>query len=135
MALLPDTRQFPVVAYLEFTYADVAGSAAINAVAIQPGSIVTDIELWVTTSFSGGTTHDLDIGDATDPDEYTPTISELDGAAGLPANAPTTTGFQTTLSEPNITFTPVHTGGDPTAGAARFWVQSICEGRFHENYE
>lgn len=135
MSLLPDTRQFPVVAYLEFTYADVPGSAAINAVALQAGSIVTAIQLWVTTSFSGGTTHDLDIGDATDPDEYTPTISELDGAAGLPANPPATTGFQTTISEPFITFTPVHTGGNPTAGAARFWVESICEGRAHENYE
>lgn len=135
MALTPDVRQFPVVAYLEFTYADVPGSAAIAAVALQVGSIVTGIELFVTTSFSGGTTHDLDIGDATDPDEYTPTISELDGAAGRPANPPATTGFQTTLSEPDINFTPVHTGGNPTAGAARFWVESICEGRAHENFE
>ena len=135
MALTPDVRQFPCVAYLEFTYADVPGSAAIAAVAVPVGSIVTAIQLWITTSFSGGTTHDLDIGDATDPDEYTPTISELDGAAGLPANAPTTTGFQTTLSEPDINFTPVHTGGNPTAGAARFWVEYITEGRAHENFE
>lgn len=135
MALRPDTRQFPVVAYLEFTFADVPDAAAINAVALPVGSIVTAIELFVTTTFAGGTTHDLDIGDATDGDEYTPTVSELDGAAGRPANPPVTTGFQTTLDEPDITFTPVHTGGNPTSGAARFWVEYITEGRFHENFE
>lgn len=134
MSLLPDTRQFPVVAYLEFTYADVPGSAAINAVAVPAGSIVQDIELYITTAFAGGTTHDLDIGDATDDDEYSATVCEID-ATGIPANPPAVTGFQTTLSEPFITFTPVHTGGNPTAGAARFWVQYITEGRFHENYE
>lgn len=135
MSLNPDTRQFPVVAYLEFTYADVPGSAALAAVALPVGSIVQDIELWVTTTFAGGTTHDLDIGDATDDDEYSATVCELDGAAGLPANPPAVTGFQTTLSEPDILFTPVHTGGNPTAGAARFWVQYITESRAHENYE
>lgn len=135
MSLRPDVRQYPVVAYLEFAFGDVPGSTAINAVALPAGSIVTAIELFVTTSFAGGSTHDLDIGDATDPDEYTPTVSELDGSAGRPANPPVTTGFQTTLSEPNIAFTPVHTGGNPTSGAARFWVEYITESRAHENYE
>ena len=135
MALLHQRGDRPVVCYLEFTYADVPGSTAINAAAVQPGSIITEMELWIVTTFAGGTTHDLDIGDATTADRYSSTVCELDGSAGLPANQPAVTYYQTTLSEPNVTFTPVHTGGNPTSGAARFWFTSICEGRFHENYE
>lgn len=135
MALRPDTRQYPVVAYVEFTYADIPGSTAVAAIALPTKSIVTEIELYVQTSFAGGSTHDLDIGDATDDDEYTPTISELDGSAGRPANAPVTTGFQTTLAEPDIELLPTHTGGNPTSGAARLIVEYVTEGRFHENFE
>jgi hypothetical protein len=134
MALVPDTRQYPCVAYLEFTYADIPTTAtAYTAVAVPVGSILTEIELYVTTSWAGGT-HDLDIGDATDDDEYSGTICELDGAAGFPANQPAVSGFQTTLDEPDIVFTPTHSTA-ATAGAARFYCEYITEGRFHENFE
>jgi hypothetical protein len=119
---------------LEFTYADIPTTAtAYTAAALPVGSIITEMELFTTTAWVGGT-HDLDIGDATDDDEYTATISELDGSVGLPSTQPAVTYFQTTLSEPDVVFTPVHSTA-ATAGAARFWFQYLTEGRFHENFE
>jgi hypothetical protein len=119
MALTSDVRQFPVVAYVEFTYAEIPTTAtAYTSIAVPVGSIFTLMKIYVTTAWAGGT-HDLDFGDATD---------------GFPTNQPVLTGFQTTLSEPDLVLTPTHSTA-ATAGAARLYVEYITEGRFHENYE
>lgn len=135
MALTSDVRQFPVVAYVEFTYAEIPTTAtAYTSIAVPVGSIFTLMKIFVSTAWAGGT-HDLDFGDATDADEYSETnIVELDGTAGFPTNQPVLTGFQTTLSEPDLVLTPTHSTA-ATAGAARLYVEYITEGRFHENYE
>jgi len=134
MSLTSDVRQFPVVAYVEFTYAEIPTTAtAYTSVAVPVGSIFTLMKIFITTAWAAGD-HDLDFGDATDADEYSGTIVELDGSAGFPANQPVLSGFQTTLSEPDLVLTPTHSAG-ATAGAARLYVEYITEGRFHENYE
>lgn len=132
MSLLTDARQYPLRAQVDIAFGDIPGSAAVSVLELPEGSVVTNIQLIVDTAFSGGTTHDLDIGDASDPNRYTATITEID-AAGIPANPPAVTLFETTLSEPEITVTPTHTGGDPTAGALRLLVEYVIAGRQNEN--
>ena len=132
----PDTRSYPLVAFVDITFDDLVGAAVVNLLAVPVGSIFIAMSINVTTSFAGGTTHDCDIGDATDPDEYSTTVIELDGSAGLPTNNCTVgTRFLTTSSEPNLVFTPISTGGDPTSGAAYLYAEYINNAKADENYE
>lgn len=133
MSILTDARQWPLRAQVDIDFGDIPGTAAVAVLDLPQGSVVTNIQLIVDTAFSGGTTHDLDIGDASDPNRYTPTITEID-AAGIPANPPVVTLFETTDAEPQITVTPAHVGGDPTAGALRLLVEYVVAGRHTENY-
>jgi len=132
MSLLTDARQYPLSAQVDIVFGDIPGSAAVPVLDLPQGATIVEMVLYVDTAFSGGTTHDLDIGDASDPNRYTPTISEID-ATGIPTNAPVVNYFVTTGSEPQLTVTPTHTGGDPTAGAARLLVRYVVEGRHNEN--
>lgn len=133
---VPTTRQFQLSLVSTFTYEDCVGAAVVNLFGVQVGSKLTYINLTINTSFAGGTTHDADFGDVTDPDEYSATVVELDGTAlAQPANPPALTGFVTTSAEPNVTLSPVSTGGDPTSGSADLYVSYIVKGRAHENYE
>ncbi len=131
MSILNDARQYPLQTSVDIAFGDVPGAAEVAVLDLPPNAVVTNLIFAVDTSFSGGTTHDLDIGDASDPNRYGRV--ELDGAAGLSATQPVITGFKTTDSEPQITVSPVHVGGDPTAGAARLIVEYIIEGRHNEN--
>ncbi len=128
-----DARQYSLSAYINLDFEDIPGSALVNVAEIPQGSVITFIELFVETTFAGGTTHDLEIGDDVDIDRYTPTISELDGSAGRPANVPVADGHKTVIGEENLTVTPVSTGGNPTSGAARLLVEYITDGRHNEN--
>jgi hypothetical protein len=135
---VPTTRQFPLSVVSTFTYEDVVGTTAVALFGMQVGSMITQLNLVITTSFAGGTTHDADFGDATTADRYNATIVELDGTAlANPANPPTITGasFSTTSAEPSLLMTPTSTGGDPTSGAADLYATYIVKGRAHENYE
>jgi len=132
----PDTRSYPLVAFVDITFSDMVGSTVVNLLAVPVGSIFIAMSLNVTTTFAGGTTHDCDIGDATDADEYSTTIIELDGSAGLPVNNATVTSrFLTTSSEPNLVFTPISTGGDPTSGVAYLYAEYIQNTKADENFE
>jgi len=132
---VPDTRQYPIAAIATFTYEDMVGSTVVNLFKMQVGSIVISGFLNVNTTFAGGSTHDCDLGDATDPDEYSTTVIELDGTAGIPANNVTPSGFVTTSAEPDFVLTPISTGGDPTSGSATVFITYLVTGRAHENYE
>lgn len=132
MSILTDARQWPLVAEVDIAFGDIPGAAAVEVLELPQGSVITSIQLVVDTAFSGGTTHDLDIGDVTDPNRYSQTIVELD-AAGIPANPPAASLYETTDAEPKLTVTPTHTGGDPSAGAARLLVEYVVSGRHNEN--
>jgi methenyltetrahydromethanopterin cyclohydrolase len=134
MSVLTDARQKVCYAIVEVGFADVATTAAeVPVLDLPQGATVVDIQLVVDTAFAGGTTHDLDIGDVTDPNRYTQTIAEID-APGIPANPPAVSGFETTAAEPQISVTPTHTGGSPTSGAARLIVGYLEAGRHDENF-
>lgn len=132
MSILTDARQWPLSAQVDIAFGDIPGAAEVEVLDLPQGAVITDIQVVVDTAFAGGTTHDLDIGDASEPTRYSATIVEID-AAGIPANPPAPTYFETTGAEPKLTVTPTHTGGDPTSGALRLLVQYVVAGRHNEN--
>jgi len=135
---VPTTRQFPLSVVATFTYEDIATTVAVALFGLQVGSMITQLNLVINTSFDTGTTADCDFGDATTADRYNATIVELDGTAlANPANPPTITGasFVTTSAEPSLLMTPTTTGDEPTAGSADLYATYIVKGRAHENYE
>lgn len=134
MSILTSARQKVCYAIVEVGFADIATTAVeVPVLDLPQGATVVDINVFVDTAFSGGTTHDLDVGDVTDPNRYSATIVEID-AAGVPTNPPSITGFETTSSEPQISVTPTHVGGAPTAGALRLVVGYVEAGRHDENF-
>lgn len=131
MSILNAARQYPLQTSIDIAFGDVLGATETPVLDLPPNAVITGFLFVVDTSFSGGTTHDLDIGDASDPNRYGRV--ELDGSAGPSATQPVPSGFKTTNSEPQLSVSPVHVGGDPTAGAARLIVEYIIEGRHNEN--
>ncbi len=132
-ALKPDGRQYLLQAVSVIDFSDIIETAvAVEVLELPQNSVITGIVLFVDTAFSGGTTHDLDIGDNTDPNRYTQTISEID-AGGIPTNPPAVDYYQTVQADVNITVTPTHTGAALSAGSARLIVQYYVAGRHNEN--
>ncbi len=134
--ILPnDARQYSLSAFINLDFEDLAGSDPVSIAEIPQGSVITYVEAFIETSFSGGTTHDLDLGDTLDPNRYSQAGPlEIDGAAGAPATPPSTTGYKTAGSgDENLDATPINVGGDPTAGAMRIIVEYVTDGRQNEN--
>ena len=135
MSILTDARQYPLVAVVDIDFNDIIVTAvAVDVLELPQNSVVTAVSLVIDVSFDNGTTADLDIGDATDPNRYTQTIAELDGVAGVPpTNEPRPDFFQTTDAEPNIVVTPTLTGSTLDEGSARLIVEYYVAGRRNEN--
>ena len=134
MSILTDARQYELTAVVDIVAADIVTTAVeVQVLELPQNSVVTNIVLVVDTSFDTGTTADLDIGDNTDPNRYTQTISEIDGAAGIPANPPAADYYQTLAADTHITVTPTLTGIAMVAGAARLIVTYYVAGRHNEN--
>ena len=127
-----DARQYKLNAYIEFDFEDIPGAVLVNLAEIPQGSVITSGAVFIETAFSGGTTHDAEFGDVDDIDRYSGTIVELD-AAGIPTNDFTVDSSKTASNDVFLTITPVHTGGNPTAGAARLLVDYVTDGRHNEN--
>ena len=134
MSILTDARQYELTAVVDIVAADIVTTAVeVEVLELPQNSVVTSIVLMIDTSFDTGTTADLDIGDNVDPNRYSQTICELDGAAGEPANPPAVDYFQTGAAETHITVTPTLTGIAMVAGAARLIVKYYVAGRHNEN--
>lgn len=127
-----DARQYALTAYVEFDFEDIPGAVVVNLAEIPQGSVLTSGYVFVETAFAGGSTHDAEFGDETDDDRYSGTIVELD-AGGRPTNDFTVDDSKTASADRHITITPVHTGGDPTSGAARLLIDYVTDGRHNEN--
>ena len=132
MALPNVARQYSLAVFIDIVFGDIPVTAVAVALAELPqGSVITNINAFVVTAFAGSGNYDADFGDVTDPNEYSPTIVELD-APGIPTNTVAVSGFKTTSSEPDLNITPVFTTV-PTAGAARLLVEYVTSGRNNEN--
>lgn len=133
MSILTDARQYELTAVVDIVAADIVTTAvAVNVLELPQNSVVTSIVLFIDTAFDTGTTADLNIGDNTDPNRYTQTISEID-AAGIPTNPPAVDYYQTLAADTHITVTPTLTGIAMVAGAARLIVTYYVAGRHNEN--
>lgn len=106
---------------MEFTYSD---TTAQSFPAIPANCIIDRMALDVETAFNSGTTDKLEVGDATDPNGFSPnTETDL-----------TTTGYQTiagagaygvpirTTAATTIQLLYTSTGTAPTTGKARLYI-------------
>jgi len=136
MSIPQVARQYPLSVFIDLVFGDIPAHATAYALCEVPlGSVVTRISAYVTTVFASAGTFDANIGDVTDPNEYTDsTAMELD-ALGIPANYPTVSGYKTTADDPDINITTIFgsTGTTPTAGAMRILIDYVTSGRNNEN--
>ena len=127
-------RQTPLIANVDFTYADLTSGSAIEAIDLPPGAIVIGGYLNITTAFNSGTTDLLEIGDGADADKF------VAGGADNGSTAQTVlfdvaaqwTEY-TAKDTVDVTWTAVGTAA--TAGAATLVVESIIDGRACEVQE
>lgn len=124
-------RQYPLVAYQEFTLAELASGTAIPLVKLPAGSIVLGGMLVFTTAFNAGTSDAATVGDGGSAARYA-TIAA--GSGALSANlykAITPTGYQYTVADTiDLVWTAVGTAA--TTGAGFLLIQYITEGRANE---
>lgn len=125
-----DARQYPLVAEAAVTYDELTSGVALSLIDLPQGSVVTGGFIVVDTVWNSATSDVLDLGDATDDDEYTATQVNL---TALGATELTITGFETTSSEPAIVATWTGVGAAPSTGALRVVVEYIVSGRHNEN--
>jgi len=121
------TVQYPVVASVSFTYADLTTTVVEDLCQIPAGATVVGGEIIVDTAWDSATSATLDIGDDGDDDRYTGTIINLKTAG---RTALTLTGYKYTETD-TVDATPTITGAT-TAGAARINIMYVVEGRSHE---
>lgn len=119
-------RQAPIVAWVDFTFADIPVTATVyDLIDLPPGAIVIGGDLVVTTAWNTATTATLSLGDASAATRYGATI-DLKAAARTEL---TPTGFVHTPTEKAIRGTTAFAGAAATAGAARLRVDYIVKGR------
>ena len=122
-------HQWPLVAVIPWTYADVLVTAVAIAIANLPGDSIViggDITVDVATNF--GTSCTLDIGDDADPDRYTSSPVDLQSTG---RTALTLTGYKMLVTD-DLIATPVIVGAAATAGSGRIIIQYVREGRSNE---
>lgn len=119
--------QYPAVAEVAFTFADLTTTVVEDLCQIPAGATVIGGEIIVDTAWDSGTSASFDIGDADNDDRYTSTIIDLKVAG---RTALTLTGYQYTDTD-TIIGTPTISGAT-TAGAARIYIQYVVEDRGHE---
>jgi hypothetical protein len=119
-------RQYPLVAVIELTFADLAAGANLAA-QLPPGAIVVGGEITVNTVFDS-TTNTLSIGDAGSATRYASAVN-LKSAA---RTALTLTGYKVTDANKDLLFTYAETGAAATAGAATVVLNYVVAGRAHE---
>jgi len=147
---LSSDRQYPLVAKASVSYTDITGYATAAAAQtfdlfeLPAGAIVTGLTYKVVTAFAddAAETQLMDIGTSgggvtDDPDAFTATEFDIDGAAGTGVKAAGTEvglGLQyTTPVDITATFTPSVGAAALTAGEVLIIVEYIIDDRSNEN--
>ena len=128
---VPDTRQYPLVAYAEFTYADLVSGVASKLVELPLGAVVTGGYYLLDTAFNSGTSAAITIGD-TDVDEYLADANAKDATA---VTALTVTGIEVVAANTAVNIILTAVGTAATAGAGRLILEYIVPTRSNENFE
>ena len=126
---LANGRQAPLVASVDFTYADLVDNTAEPAVQLPANAIVVAGGLTVTTVWNSATTDVIDIGDGGTANRYTPTPIDVAVLGYVPIDV---SGYKYTVSD-TVDIKWNGTGTAPTTGAARLQIWYIVEGRAMEN--
>ena len=128
---VPDTRQYPLVAYAEFTFADLVSGVASKLVELPLGAVVTGGYYIIDTAFDSGTSDAITIGDADDVDEY---HADADAQAAV-VSALTVTGIEVTADNTAVNIILTSVGTAATAGAGRLILEYVVPTRSNENFE
>ena len=124
------SRQSPLAAMVDFTYADLTNGVALDAIGLPQGAVVTAGRLVIDTAFNSATTDVIDIGDAVSATRYAASVN----AKTVGATALTLPAFLTTGLTPNVTLKWTGTGAAPTAGAGRLILEYIVKDRSECTY-
>ena len=118
-------RQFPLVAVVRFTYADLESGVDLGAVDLPGGAIRMGGELVIETAFNSATSDTISVGDAGGND------AALAATDVTSAGTTALTGFSGEIqSTPEtLTLTWTGTGAAPTAGSGYLRVTYGIEGR------
>ena len=119
-----DGRQSPLVARVDFGFADFVSGTLEAAIELPAGAMVLSGNVSITEAFDSGTSDSLTVGDALDEDRYLGATSVQ--ALGLTALVPT--GLQVTGID-DVTMTLTSVGAVATAGIGVLTVEYIVPGR------
>lgn len=122
-----ETVQYPAVASVSFTYADIVTAVADAIAQVPAGATVVGGELIVDTAWDSITSAVMDVGDGDDPNRYTSSAVNLKVAG---RTALTLTGYKYTETDDLEAISTIV--GATTAGAARINVMYTVAGRGHE---
>ena len=126
MAITKDGgRQYPLVAKVSFTYADLVSGSAIEAVDIPGGATVTGGALVITTAFDSVTSDNATVQVGSDT---------LLGSTSVAAVGQTlfTEGAAEVTAKDTVDITWTQVGGGTSAGAGYLIVEYILDNRSNE---
>lgn len=129
MAITFDSsRQYPLVAKVTFTYADLTSATDIEVVKLPSGARVVGGQVGITTAFNSATSDTLDAGDGTTQDRY---ASNIDAQA-LGVTALTLGQTAHATGEGSVYLNNTQVGTAATAGAGFIEVWYVIDGRGNE---
>lgn len=127
MTVNTDAFQYRLSAVVRFTFEDVADGKLVSITPF-PGSTVVGGALVIETAFDSGTSDEITVGDATDPDRY---LGATDvQSTGLTDLVPTGFVYESVES---IDVSLASVGTAATAGEGYIRVDMVLEGRENEN--
>ncbi len=127
---VPDTRQYTLVAYVNFAFGDLVSAVASKLFELPLGAVLTGGLYAVDTAFDSGTSDAITIGD-TDVDEY---HTDADAQATV-ISALTVTGIEVAAANTAVNIILTSVGTAATAGAGRVIAEYVVPTRANENFE
>ena len=122
---LNDSRQAPLMAWVDINLEDFEGGAVQAAVQLPGDAIVVGGFIQPITSFNAATTATLKVGDAENDDRYTATPADVKALTVVPLDI---TGYQMP-AQGDLIVTYASTGTAATTGKCRLFVEYIRAGR------
>jgi hypothetical protein len=136
-------RQWPLVAEVAFTYADLTSGATLPLVKLPPGAVVNSVRLRVDAAWNSATSDTFTIKDApaSNPGGSNTVTYLADGSntnlrtPAVTLSEAANTGYNSYPSGGWLVGTWTGVGAAPNAGTARIYVQYTITGRATEVFE
>lgn len=122
------SRQYPLVAKVEFAYDDLTSGVAEEAIDLPGGARVVGGRIAITTAFDSVTSDTLTVGDGTTADRY---ASGVDGQA-VGSTELTPDEAANTVGKGAVGLTWTESGGGVSQGAGFLEVEYVIDGRANE---